>query len=164
MTGLPQPFATCPFAFSDGDSDDELARGWKSGDVELDSYSRSGRRIENVFFERRSCSAVEVPNRLDEAIPVSEPIVSSLCRLRALSFAVSDESQIEESASKQYLPQQAKGAQEQISGNCGSASILFSPSSSDLGRVAGTRGLVPVVWDLSDGETFVDRELIALSH
>ncbi len=55
-----------------------------------------------------------------------------------------------------------KGAQGLISG-CGSASGLFSPSSSDLRRVAGTRWLVLVVWDLPEGELFVDTELTALS-
>ncbi len=58
---------------------------------------------------------------------------------------------------------ETKGAQGLISGGCGSASVLFSPSSSDLRRVAGTRGLVLVVWDLPEGEMFVDTELIALS-
>jgi hypothetical protein len=57
---------------------------------------------------------------------------------------------------------ETKGAQGLISGGCVSASVLFSPSSSDLRRVAGTRGLV-VVWDLPEGETFVDTELTALS-
>jgi hypothetical protein len=56
-----------------------------------------------------------------------------------------------------------KGAQGLISGGCGSVSVLLSPSSSDLRRVAGTRGLVLVVWDLPEGETFVDTELTALS-
>jgi hypothetical protein len=42
--------------------------------------------------------------------------------------------------------------------------VLFSPSSSDLGRVAGTTGLVLVVRDLPEGGTFVDIELTALSN
>jgi hypothetical protein len=94
---------TCPFVFGDGDNDDELARGWKSGDVGLVSYSRSGRRIENVFSGRRSCSRAEVPNRLDEVISGSELVVSSLCLLRARSFAVSDECQFEGTSQSDFF-------------------------------------------------------------
>ena len=45
----------------------------------------------------------------------------------------------------------------------GSASILFSLKF-DLGRVAGTRVLAPVKWDLLEGGAFVDTELITLSN
>jgi hypothetical protein len=60
------------------------------GDVGLDSYSRSGGRIERVSFGRCSYSAVEDPNRLDEAICELGLIISSLCLLRARSLAVSN--------------------------------------------------------------------------
>ena len=95
---------------------------------------------------------------------VSELVVSSLCRLRARSFVVSDECQFEETTSKAISLTRGRGAQERISGSCGSTSILFSPSSSDLGRVAGTRVLAPEMWDLPEGGAFVDTELIALSN
>ena len=45
----------------------------------------------------------------------------------------------------------------------GSVSILFSLKF-DLGRVAGTRVLAPVKWDLLEGGAFVDTELITLSN
>ena len=45
----------------------------------------------------------------------------------------------------------------------GSVLILFSLSL-DLGRVAGTRVLVPVMWDLLEGGAFIDTELITLSN
>jgi hypothetical protein len=57
-----------------------------------------------------------------------------------------------------------KGAHGRISGGWGGVPVLFSPSSSDLGRVAGTTGLVLVVRDLPEGGTFVDIELTALSN
>ena len=51
-----------------------------------------------------------------------------------------------------------------MSGECGSVSALFSPSSSDLRRVAGISGVVLVVRDLPEGETFADMGLTALSN
>lgn len=51
-----------------------------------------------------------------------------------------------------------------MSGGCKSVSVLFSPSSSDLRRVAGIRGLVLVVRDLPEGETFADTVFTALSN
>jgi len=51
-----------------------------------------------------------------------------------------------------------------MSGGCRSVSVLFSPSSSDLWRVAGIRGLVLVVRDLPEGETFANAGLTALSN
>jgi hypothetical protein len=51
-----------------------------------------------------------------------------------------------------------------MSDGCRGVSVLFSPSSSDLRRVAGMRGLVLVVRDLPEGETFADTGLTALSN
>ena len=51
-----------------------------------------------------------------------------------------------------------------MSDGCRSVSVLFSPSSSDLGRVAGMRGLVLVVRDLPEGERFANTGLTALSN
>jgi hypothetical protein len=51
-----------------------------------------------------------------------------------------------------------------MSDGCRGVSALFSPSTSDLRRVAGMRGLVLVVRGLPEGETFADTGLTALSN
>ena len=55
----------------------------------MESYSRSGGRIERVSFGKRSCSVADVPNRLDEAICELGLEISSLCLLRTRSLVVS---------------------------------------------------------------------------
>lgn len=52
----------------------------------MESYSRSGGRIERVSFGKRSCSVADVPNRLDEAICELGLEISSLCLLRTRSL------------------------------------------------------------------------------
>jgi hypothetical protein len=56
-----------------------------------------------------------------------------------------------------------EGARGRVSGGRGIVLVLFSASSSDLRRVAGTTGLV-LVWDLPGRGMFVDAELTALSN